>query len=374
MFRRSAGTIGAARRGDNPLDYPDELLLPNHPDASSPIFFQPRDCRTPMKTLPLLALSLALTSLGLPAARAGNYNIIDLGDPVNNPLGNWGTQATGVNDSGQVVGLILHPIINNNPDSTSYNSFHSFLYSGGVMTDISPVATNDNSAAAINNAGQVAGSADFGRFRGYANVDFINGTWSTETETGVGGSFAVVSQTTSGGNPGNYLGIQNTSNNEGISALVFFSGSTFNPSTQGAVTSINLSLDAIRFGGNGQGFSPAVRQGGVNYLVVPENTTYPASWSNGAWTNLTASSFQAVWTNSSNPDFSLTGGPIEFGFSNTNSALGFRVTSSGYDNFSVTVNYTPIPEPSTYAALAGVGALGLGLWRWQNERRRRRVQ
>lgn len=46
--------------------------------------------------------------------------------------------------------------------------------------------------------------------------------------------------------------------------------------------------------------------------------------------------------------------------------MSFSILSSTADSFTITqakLQYTAIPEPSTYAALAGLGALGLVLWR-----------
>jgi len=198
----------------------------------------------------------------------------------------------------------------------------------------------------------------------YSNGTFTPGSWTTFVETGAGGSNASSSQAVSGGNPGSYLSVINNSNNEFISTFIFFAGSLFDPSTQGAITSVNLSVDAIRFGPDGQGFAPALRQNGINYLFMPENISFPASWLSVNWSSLTGADFRTWASSSAHPDFSLSGGPIQFGFENTNAATGLiRTTSSGYDNFSVTVNYTAIPEPSTYAALAGLGALGLVVWR-----------
>jgi probable HAF family extracellular repeat protein len=58
-----------------------------------------------------------------------------------------GTEALGINDSGEVVG-------------TGYftdGNFHAFLYSGGKMTDLGPRGAVQASAIAINNSGQIIG-------------------------------------------------------------------------------------------------------------------------------------------------------------------------------------------------------------------------
>jgi len=58
-----------------------------------------------------------------------------------------GTEAFGINDSGEVVG-------------TGYmtdSNFHAFLYSGGKMTDLGPRGAFQAVAVAINNSGQIIG-------------------------------------------------------------------------------------------------------------------------------------------------------------------------------------------------------------------------
>lgn len=84
----------------------------------------------------------------------------------------------------------------------------------------------------------------------------------------------------------------------------------------------------------------------------------------GAAYSLDGSSFTSVatflpvseWDNSTN---GVTNG-FNFGvFGNSNTASAISIGSVYADNFSVSA----IPEPSTYAALAGLGALGLALWR-----------
>jgi probable HAF family extracellular repeat protein len=59
-----------------------------------------------------------------------------------------GTEAYGINNSGEVVGTgYLSP-----------SNFHAFLYTGGKMTDIGPPGSLQASADAINNSGQIVGS------------------------------------------------------------------------------------------------------------------------------------------------------------------------------------------------------------------------
>ncbi len=71
--------------------------------------------------------------------------------------GGYFSQANAINDAGQVVGGAY---------SMSGNAFsmHAFLYSGGKMTDLSPIVGSGSSALAINASGQVAGFSNNGAF------------------------------------------------------------------------------------------------------------------------------------------------------------------------------------------------------------------
>jgi probable HAF family extracellular repeat protein len=60
-----------------------------------------------------------------------------------------GTEAYGINNSGEVVGTGY---------LSSGANFHAFLYTGGKMTDIGPPGSLQASADAINNSGQIVGS------------------------------------------------------------------------------------------------------------------------------------------------------------------------------------------------------------------------
>ena len=58
-----------------------------------------------------------------------------------------GTEAWGINNSGQVVGTGYF----------SPGNFHAFLFSGGKMNDLGPPGSYQASAVAINNSGQIVG-------------------------------------------------------------------------------------------------------------------------------------------------------------------------------------------------------------------------
>jgi probable HAF family extracellular repeat protein len=79
-----------------------------------------------------------------------------------------GTEAYGINNSGEVVGT----------GYLSSSNFHAFLYTGGKMTDIGPPGSLQASADAINNSGQIVGSYYLTSGGGGAFL-YSNGTMTT---------------------------------------------------------------------------------------------------------------------------------------------------------------------------------------------------
>ena len=137
---------------------------------------------------------------------------------------------------------------------------------------------------------------------------------------------------------------------------------TYDPSTAGAIASVDFSLDRYTtFTAGTVVLSNAtagvlLEQGGNFYLDSLVGPAFSAAtWQTVATTGLTASSFclYSFTTNaapdcSQNPDFSASGGVIDFGFRaglGHSNALGTGTFDSNYDNLSITIN--TVPEPSS---------------------------
>lgn len=189
--------------------------------------------------------------------------------------------------------------------------------------------------------------------------------------TGVGSTSQGL-QVPAGGNPNEYRRVRNQLlvQNPGNGAVIGFhmrAGAFYNPSTQGAITNINYSEDSINFvptavvPGNGQGTGVAILQGGTFYrlqnpiLVMPFVTH--SNWTLNQALGLTAADFAEVTPAGvvlpfSNPDFSISGGVMQFGFWRGNSGNGPYNTDCGIDNWHVEI----VPAPGA-AALLGLGGL-----------------
>lgn len=189
--------------------------------------------------------------------------------------------------------------------------------------------------------------------------------------TGVGSTSSGL-QFLAGGNPNEYRRVRNQllvqpPGNGSVIGFHMRAGAFYNPSTQGAITSIDYSEDSINFvptaivPGNGQGTGLAILQGGVFYrqqnpiLVMPFVTH--SNWTLNQSLGLLAADFAEVTPAGvvlpfSNPDFSVSGAVMQFGFWRGNSGNGGYNTDCGIDNWHVNI----VPAPGA-AALLGLGGL-----------------
>lgn len=194
----------------------------------------------------------------------------------------------------------------------------------------------------------------------FSDTEFTPANWGFESVVLGPGGTSTPSQV-AGGNPGQARQVVNSINAGGGASVFGLSryGTTtptrYEPATQGAITSIDWSIDSkwlSGFGGQGQSISLGAKQGLVVYYA-----DYDITGSSGAWTthgavNLLASSFQPL-TAGAPIDFSATGAPIRFGFLVGNSGDFAYTNTVVYDNFSITIHNVPAP------AIAGLAMFTL---------------
>ena len=191
--------------------------------------------------------------------------------------------------------------------------------------------------------------------------------WTVLTQVlNLGGSVAGT-QIASGGTSGPYRQIVNTLSSaagQSFSNSVFGfhqrAGAVFTPGTSGQISSIDYSESSIRLAGGVQACGLALIQSGVVYygpgFLTP--TTFSV-WAPTVQTGLTAAMFDDLAPGVHNPDFSVSGAPIQFGFYRSNSTSvggGGGSTTGGIDDWTVTVHFdaaTPARATTWGAVKAG---------------------
>jgi hypothetical protein len=154
-----------------------------------------------------------------------------------------------------------------------------------------------------------------------ADITFSDGTFTPGnwTVTIYGTGTADVSQQLSGGNPGAFRHITNN-----VDGTMW----DLQPSTQGAILSIDYAEDSIVLAGGGNfGAGPALMEGGRVFAR-------PFAFSNSTWTHRTLTGMDednfVHWHGEPGgalPNFSATGGPITFGFWRGNSDGTYSMTT-----------------------------------------------
>lgn len=161
---------------------------------------------------------------------------------------------------------------------------------------------------------------------------------------------------------------------------------TYNPSTAGAIGSLDFSLDrytaftagTVVLSNATAGF--LLEQNGNFYLDSLIGPAFSAAtWQTVSTTGLAAVNFclYSFATNAApdctqNPDFSATGGVIDFGvragLGHLN-ALGTGTFDSFYDNLSITVNTVPEPAPGWIVITCFMAlAIGRNVGRWRRRK------
>lgn len=131
-----------------------------------------------------------------------------------------------------------------------------------------------------------------------------------------------------------------------VDSVHLFSGTTYDPQTQGPIATVDYFEDALLVEGfgDGQATGIALRQGG-NAYIRQIGLTPDFIWSPKQDVGVPATGFVGISAAgldpNAHPDFSSSGGPIEFGFTRRNStslgANGYTIVAL-IDNWTVLVN------------------------------------
>lgn len=160
----------------------------------------------------------------------------------------------------------------------------------------------------------------------------------------------------------------------------FFFPTTYDPSIQGAISSINWTIEQDAVDATdifAQGIALMLRQGGEFYRTAGDrDPVADGVFVDFSATGITANTFAHVGFDGfflpGKPDFSASGGIIEVGLAGGFSTSGlFTPAQQEVQNFSVTINIldtSAVPEPST-AVLATLGLSLLGIIAWRRHRR-----
>lgn len=206
---------------------------------------------------------------------------------------------------------------------------------------------------------------------------FTPAMWTDEVRFDVGLSSAstVIVQQSSGGNPGFFRQTSYTLAHSGVQTygavyvLNAFHGQTYTPSLQGAISSLAYSEDRTRLSATWSpslvGSAPGVWQNGKFY-VGPGSNFGPAdnNWQTLSLTGLKATDFVELSglgsVAGSHPDFSASGSELVFGYARANSTSFSASISQGIDNWSFTLDTSPVPEPSrSILLLVGLSVCGM---------------
>ena len=189
---------------------------------------------------------------------------------------------------------------------------------------------------------------------------------------------ASFSQFPIGGNPGTFMRVNHSGSavsvfdNTSLLTLVLNVAQPHDPAS-GAIESLSYSEDSLGISRSGVNTSVgrvAIRQDGFLFFSEPTFTPADSATAFGSNTlnNLVASDFQAFINGTTiptaNPDFSSSGGILEFGWllSRTGRGRVFVDDTLGFDNFRIDLETSNIPEPCSLLLIL-LSTSSLSMWR-----------
>lgn len=205
----------------------------------------------------------------------------------------------------------------------------------------------------------------------FSDGTFDDGDWvGTEFPLGPTGGSASASQLAIGGNPDAYREIQATVNstagtgqNGSISLYSIRTLALYDPVTQGAIESVDFSIDAFQTTANSGGtVTAAILQDGTLFTASRGLAGPEMDWTPKEIGGLVQSEFLEIDSNGqgvSQPDFSSSGSPVTFGFryvisTPVDGPAGSR--TAGFDNWTITVNSIACAPAPLNGCLASSGA------------------
>jgi hypothetical protein len=185
----------------------------------------------------------------------------------------------------------------------------------------------------------------------YSDTEFAPGDWTAQVfyTSGNGGSGSATQQP-GGGNPGACRRVTHNiaTRTAKVAVLHERAGATYDPQTQGAIAEIDFAFDAKTIqdpGYGGQSATLGIKQNGIVYCG-PYFSNGSEVWQGTVRSNLTANDFILFDGTLSHPDFSSSGGAIQFGLVTSNhnppdGIIGGSITIVEYDNWSMTIDQVP---------------------------------
>ncbi len=199
-----------------------------------------------------------------------------------------------------------------------------------------------------------------------ADGDFAESDWLVLTESG-GSSFLIAAGTeAAGGNPGAYRDLLmslGSSPGDAIVAGQLYLPFTWDPDADGPLETLAFACDFAAFDGNPTRLGALVEQDGVLYAATLATEAGDTDWASFSAGELRQADFAPLLPfQSGEPDFSLAGSPLRFGFATGQYAINAGGATSlhhGVDNWQLVLNgeivLTAAPAAGPASALRLLG-------------------